>query len=177
MGNLRDLKVGLFVTLPGTPSAIPCMQQAAASCSQRRIIHRPLQKLKIPARNTSKMPSRFFQKSCTSPTTWKSSKLSFSWWVPFVSTTMLVLTISQCVHAEAFHTQSLDYTLICIAVRLAQSHGLHRQQQAHYDPASDESLASGRLFWSIYCLEKSIAYSRGLDSVSPISIKAAIFIC
>lgn len=80
-----------------------------------------------------------------------------------------LLQIAQSVHATALHSPALDHVLISVAVRLAQSVGLHRKMQLGCDPESDDSIDRCWLFWSIYCLEKNIAFANDLDSVGSFS--------
>ena len=55
------------------------------------------------------------------------------------------------------------------AARLAQAKGLHRQPSRSWRLPESEVLQRNWLFWTIYCVEKLIAYRSGRPSVSPLS--------
>ncbi|KAH7134298.1 fungal-specific transcription factor domain-containing protein [Dactylonectria macrodidyma] len=60
--------------------------------------------------------------------------------------------------------QRLEYTLCSIASRLAQSIGLHRHPSQEWNLGNDEKLHRTRVFWVIYCLDKTIALRCGRPS-------------
>lgn len=61
---------------------------------------------------------------------------------------------------------SLEYMLISIALRLAQSKGFHLQPIPSERVLPDEVERRRWIFWSIYSYEKHIAYVSGRPSVS-----------
>jgi len=61
--------------------------------------------------------------------------------------------------------QRLEYTLSSIAARLAQSLALHRQPRREWNLSSGEMRERNRLFWSIYCLDRTIALRCGRPAV------------
>lgn len=61
--------------------------------------------------------------------------------------------------------QRLEYTLSSIASRLAQSLGLNRQPSADWNLTDDEVRERNRVFWVIYCLDRTIALRCGRPAV------------
>jgi hypothetical protein len=61
--------------------------------------------------------------------------------------------------------QRLEYTLSSIASRLAQSIGLNRHQQPGWNLSEGEIRERNRVFWVIYCLDKTIALRCGRPSM------------
>lgn len=60
--------------------------------------------------------------------------------------------------------QRLEYTLCSIASRLAQSLALNRHPSPEWNLSEDEKRARNRVFWTIYCLDKTIALRCGRPS-------------
>ncbi|KNB20072.1 hypothetical protein FOXG_17306 [Fusarium oxysporum f. sp. lycopersici 4287] len=61
--------------------------------------------------------------------------------------------------------QRLEYTLSSIAYRLAQSLGLNCHPQPGWGLSEDEIQERNRVFWVIYCLDKTIALRCGRPSM------------
>jgi hypothetical protein len=61
--------------------------------------------------------------------------------------------------------QRMEYTLSSTAARLAQSLALNRQVPAAWKLTEDEQCERNRLFWVIYCLDKTIGLRCGRPSV------------
>ncbi|KIW24254.1 uncharacterized protein PV07_09982 [Cladophialophora immunda] len=68
-------------------------------------------------------------------------------------------------YAMALPNASVGHILICAAMRLAQSLGLHRKFQPDCNEGSIEYTSRSWVFWSIYAVEKTMSFSFGLDSV------------
>lgn len=61
--------------------------------------------------------------------------------------------------------QRLEYTLSSAASRLAQSLGLDRNPPPEWNLTEDEKRERSRVFWAVYCLDKSIALRCGRPAV------------
>jgi hypothetical protein len=74
--------------------------------------------------------------------------------------------VPQAFFVDGIGSPSLEYMLLSVAVRLAQSRGLHLKAPAAWN--LDESEAQNRswLFWGIYVFDKHVAYRSGRPSVS-----------
>ncbi|KIW30212.1 uncharacterized protein PV07_05971 [Cladophialophora immunda] len=60
---------------------------------------------------------------------------------------------------------SIDHTLICTAVRLAQQIELDQSPARRWSSDGSDDVLGCWLFWTIYCLEKRIAYVNGFNSM------------
>lgn len=61
--------------------------------------------------------------------------------------------------------QRVEFTLCSITSRLAQSIGLNRHPSPEWNLSEDEKQHRNRVFWVIYCLDKTIALRCGRPSV------------
>ena len=67
-------------------------------------------------------------------------------------------------YVEGLGSPALEYMLCANAARLAQAKGLHRQPSRSWRLPESEVLQRNWLFWTIYCVEKLIAYRSGRPS-------------
>lgn len=67
-------------------------------------------------------------------------------------------------YVEGLGSPALEYMLCASAARLAQARGLHRQPSKSWRLPETEVLQRNWLFWTVYCIEKLIAYRSGRPS-------------
>ena len=67
-------------------------------------------------------------------------------------------------YVEGLGSPALEYMLCANAARLAQAKGLHRQPSKSWKLPDIEIMQRNWLFWTIYCVEKLIAYRSGRPS-------------
>lgn len=67
-------------------------------------------------------------------------------------------------YVEGLGNPALEYMLCANAARLAQARGLHRQPSKSWKLPETEILQRNWLFWTVYCVEKLIAYRSGRPS-------------
>ena len=67
-------------------------------------------------------------------------------------------------YVEGLGSPALEYMLCANAARLAQAKGLHRQPSRSWRLPESEIIQRNWLFWTIYCIEKLIAYRSGRPS-------------
>ena len=67
-------------------------------------------------------------------------------------------------YVEGLGSPALEYMLCANAARLAQAKGLHRQPSRSWRLPESEIIQRNWLFWTIYCVEKLIAYRSGRPS-------------
>ncbi|KEF53431.1 uncharacterized protein A1O9_10406 [Exophiala aquamarina CBS 119918] len=70
----------------------------------------------------------------------------------------------QTFYAEGLGSPALEYYLSGLAVRMAQGKGLHRQPAKSWRLPEAEVLQRNWLWWTIYCLDKQLAFRSGRPS-------------
>lgn len=70
----------------------------------------------------------------------------------------------QTFYVEGLGGASLEYYLSTLAARMAQGKGLHRQPAKSWRLPESEILQRNWLWWTIYCLDKQVAFRSGRPS-------------
>lgn len=70
----------------------------------------------------------------------------------------------QTFYAEGLGSPALEYYLSSLATRMAQGKGLHRQPAKSWRLPESEILQRNWLWWTIYCLDKQLAFRSGRPS-------------
>ncbi|KAF5021355.1 hypothetical protein F66182_6600 [Fusarium sp. NRRL 66182] len=94
--------------------------------------------------------------------------LSYEMLIAHVSTDLLAVqaVAVMTVFAQGLSCpQRLEWTLSSMASRLAQALALHRHPAPEWNLSEDEKQERNRVFWVIYCLDKTIALRSGRPSV------------
>ena len=82
------------------------------------------------------------------------------------SLTVVQAFVIMMIYAQGMSSpQKLEFTLSSIAARLAQSLGLHRRRLREWNLIADDQRKRNRVFWAIYCLDKTISLRCGWPSV------------
>ncbi|KIW86599.1 uncharacterized protein Z519_12783 [Cladophialophora bantiana CBS 173.52] len=68
-------------------------------------------------------------------------------------------------YAEGLGNAAIEFPLCSNAVQLAQARGLHRAPSKSWALSESDSLSRSWLWWTIYCLEKQIAFRSGRPSL------------
>jgi hypothetical protein len=74
--------------------------------------------------------------------------------------------VSQAFFVDGIGAPALEYMLLSVAMRLAQSRGLHLRAPTAWNLHESEAQNQSWLFWGIYVFDKHVAYRSGRPSVS-----------